>query len=283
MNGRVCLVTGATSGIGLHTAKALAERGARVLMAGIDAVECERALDEVRREVPAADVHPFAADLARLSEVRRLAAEVRALHPRLHVLVNNAGVYPSRHALTEDGIERTLAVNYVAPFVLTTSLLPSLLAAGGARVVNVSSLAHAQGRLSFRADWYCRRPAHPFFAYATSKLAILLFTRALARRHPAHVLTSNAVHPGVVGTALVRSAGLPGRLLGWATFLLRTPARGATASIHAATSAELEGVTGEYFADTRPARASSRAADPELAQRLWAQTARLLERRPTAE
>jgi NAD(P)-dependent dehydrogenase (short-subunit alcohol dehydrogenase family) len=235
MKGRVCLVTGATSGIGLHTAAALAERGARVLMAGIGAAECERALEHVRTEVPGADLHALPGDLSRISEVRRLAATVREQHPHLHVLVNNAGVYSSRHSLTEDGIERMLAVNYVAPFVLTTSLLPNLLASGGARVVNVSSAPHA--------------------------------------------LTSNAVHPGVVGTALVRSAGMPGRLLGWARFLLRTPARGARTSIHLAASPEVEGVTGEYFVDARPARVSSRAADPELAERLWAETVALVDAR----
>lgn len=279
MKGRVCLVTGATSGIGLHTAAALAERGACVLMAGIDAGECERALAHVRTEVPGADLHALPADLSRISEVRRLAAEVRELHPQLHVLVNNAGVYASRHSLTEDGIERMLAVNYVAPFVLTTSLLPSLLASGGARVVNVSSVAHAQGRLAFEPEWFGRRPRHPFFGYARSKLAVLLFTKALARRHGAHALTSNAVHPGVVGTALVGSAGLPGRLLGWAKFLLRTPARGARTSIHLAASPEVEGITGEYFVDARPARVSSRAADPELAERLWAETVALVDAR----
>ena len=276
MHGRVCLVTGATSGIGLHTALGLAERGATVLMAGLDAAECERGVQHVRALVPAADLHALPADLSRLSEVRRVAAQIQAAHPRLHVLVNNAGVFCNHHALTEDGIERTLAVNYVAPFLLTKMLLPSLLASGGARVVNVSSVAHAQGRLAFEEGWFARRHAHPFFAYAASKLAILLFTRALARRHAPQVLTSNAVHPGIVGTGLVRSAGLPGKLLGWATFLLRSPARGAQTSIRVASSADLAHITGAYFVGGRPARTAARAADPDLAERLWEETLALL-------
>lgn len=276
MRGRVCLVTGATSGIGLETAVGLAERGATVLMAGIDAEACDRAIAHVHERVPRAHLRPLPADLSRLSEVRRLAAAVREPHPRLHVLVNNAGVYCSRHALTEDGIERTFAVNYVAPFVLTTSLLPSLLATRGARVVNVSSVAHAQGRLDFDDLSFQRRRYHGFFAYAASKLAILLFTRALASRHAPSVLACNAVHPGVVGTSLVRSAGLPGKLLGWATFLLRSPARGARTSVHLATSPDVVGVSGEYYVDRAPARPAARASDPALAERLWDETLALL-------
>jgi retinol dehydrogenase 12 len=276
MRDRVCLVTGATSGIGLQTSLALAERGATVLMAGIDQTECDRAIDHVQSIVPEAALHPFVADLSRISEVRRLAAAVRSQHPRLHVLVNNAGVFCTRHEVTEDGIERTLAVNYVAPFVLTTSLLPCLVSTGGARVVNVSSVAHHQGRLVLDEGWHRRPPSHGFFAYATSKLAVLLFTRALAQRHSPDVLTSNALHPGVVGTSLVRSAGWPGRLLGWANFLMRSPARGARTSVHLATSPEVATVTGAYFVDDRPARAASRARDPDLAERLWTETVGLL-------
>jgi NAD(P)-dependent dehydrogenase (short-subunit alcohol dehydrogenase family) len=265
MRERTCLVTGATSGIGFETAVSLAERGARVLMAGPDLDQAAHARARLLERVPDADVRAYGADLARMQEVRRLAEQVDGDHDRLHVLINNAGIYATRRQTTVDGYEATLAVNFLAPFLLTSLLHPKMEASEDARVVNVSSVAHIGARIDCDDPHFERRRYHGFFAYAASKLALLSVTRLLARRYPLPGPTMNALHPGVVGTALVRSAGIPGRMLGWAMPLLRAPARGAQTSIHLATASELTGTTGEYFVDGKPRRPSKVATDEALA------------------
>jgi retinol dehydrogenase 12 len=270
MEGRTCLVTGATSGIGFETAVELANRGATVLMAGPDLAQAEQARARLLERVPGAEVRAHGADLSRMDEVRRLAERVHAEHARLHVLINNAGIYANERRITADGYEATLAVNFLAPFLLTSLLHPMMASAPDARVVNVSSVAHAGARFDCDDPHFERRRYHGFFAYASSKLALLSVTRLLAERHPPPGPTMNALHPGVVGTPLVRGAGLPGRLLGWAMPLLRTPARGARTSIHLATAPELVGTTGGYFVDAKPRRPSRVATDEALAERIFA-------------
>jgi retinol dehydrogenase 12 len=269
MRDRTCLITGATSGIGFETAVDLASRGAVVLMAGPDLEQAEHARAQLRERVPGAQVRAYGADLSRMAEVRRLAERVDAEHDRVHVLINNAGIYAARRRTTVDGYEATLAVNFLAPFLLTSLLHPRLQASEDARIVNVSSVAHAGARIDCDDPHFERRRYHGFFAYAASKLALLSVTRLLARRYPTPGPTINALHPGVVGTSLVRSAGLPGRLLGWAMPLLRTPARGARTSIHLAIAPELVGTTGEYFVDAKPRRPSAAARDEVLAERIF--------------
>jgi len=269
MHGKVCLVTGATSGIGYETAVGLAERGATVLLAGPDQPQADHALASLQARVPGARAFAYGADLARMVEVRALAARIGEAHEHVDVLVNNAGIYATKRATTPDGYEATLAVNFLAPFLLTSLLWPRLRERAGARIVNVSSVAHIGGRFDFDDPHFERRRYHGFFAYAASKLAILCFTRELAARSPAPAPTSNAVHPGVVGTGLVRGAGLPGRLLGWAMPVLATPRRGASTALHVACSPELGGTTGSYFVRSRPRSPAAAATDRTLAARLW--------------
>jgi retinol dehydrogenase 12 len=269
MRDRTVLVTGATSGIGFETALALARRGATVLMAGPDLAQAEEARRRLLERVPGASARAHGADLSSMDEVRRLADRVLEHTDRLDVLVNNAGIYATRRQTTADGYEATLAVNFLAPFLLTALLYERLCASEDARVVNVSSVAHVGARIDCEDPHFERRRYHGFFAYAASKLALLSATRRLAKRHPPPGPTFNALHPGVVGTGLVRSAGLPGRLLGWAMPLLRKPDRGARTSIHLATAAELRGTTGAYFVDAEPRRPSEAARDEALAERVF--------------
>ncbi len=269
MEGKTCLVTGATSGIGFATARGLAERGATVLVAGPDLDQARAAAEAIRARAPTARVVPYGADFASLGQVRDLAARILDAHDRLDVLVNNAGVYANRRTITTDGHELTLAVNFLAPFLLTSLLYPRLGQHSAARIVNVSSVAHLAARFDFDDPHFSRRRYHGFFAYAASKLAILSFTRELARRRPPPGPTSNALHPGVVGTPMVRKAGIAGALLGWATPLLRKPEKAARTPLHLACAPGLATTSGEYFVDARPVAPSARATDVELAQRLW--------------
>lgn len=269
MRDRTCLITGATSGIGFETAVDLAGRGAVVLMAGPDTEQAEHARIRLRERVPGAKALAYGADLSRMDEVRRLAERVDAEHDRVHVLINNAGIYAARRQTTADGYEATLAVNFLAPFLLTSLLHSRLQSSEDARIVNVSSIAHAGAKIDFDDPHFERRRYHGYFAYGASKLALLSVTRLLARRYPPPGPTINALHPGVVGTPLVRTAGIPGRMLGWAMPLLRTPKRGARTSIHLATAPELVGTTGEYFVDRKPRRPSATARDDALAERIF--------------
>ncbi len=269
MNGKTCLVTGATSGIGFATAVGLAERGATVLVAGPDLAQAEAAAKAVHARAPAARVHAYGADFSSMNEVRDLAARVLDDHDRLDVLVNNAGVYANRRTITPDGHELTLAVNFLAPFLLTSLLHPRLSERQGARIVNVSSVAHVAARFDFDDPFFTRRRYLGFVAYAASKLAILSFTRELARRRPPPGPTSNALHPGIVGTSLVRKAGLAGALFGWATPFLRSPEKAARTPLHLACAPDLASTTGEYFVDARPTTPAARATDEDLAHRLW--------------
>ena len=224
------LVTGATDGIGRATALGLARRGARVLVHGRSRPKAEAVAQAIRRAGGQAD--PVVADLASLAEVHRLAAEVRAAAPRLTVLLHNAGVFQNERSESREGYELTFAVNHLAPFLLTALLLDHLTASSPARVVTVASVAHGQGRLDFD-DLQSRRDYSGYAAYAASKLANVLFARALARRLEGTAVTSNALHPGVVTTKLLEAGfGMTGI----------TPEQGAATSIWAATAPELADV-----------------------------------------
>jgi NAD(P)-dependent dehydrogenase (short-subunit alcohol dehydrogenase family) len=214
------------------------------------------------------------ADFADQNAVRRLAAEALERYPRIDVLVNNAGAtYPNRR-LTREGVELTLAVNHLAPFVLTGSLLDRLRASTPARIVNISSVAHERAGFDFD-DPAMERGYRPFAAYARSKLANLWFTYELARRLDGSDVTVNAVHPGLVRTALGDHSGSV-RRAGWRLLHLAyrkvslSPDEGADGIVHLATAPELGGVTGCYFVGRQPAESSPRSRDPAAAARLWA-------------
>jgi NAD(P)-dependent dehydrogenase (short-subunit alcohol dehydrogenase family) len=270
VTGRVCLVTGATSGIGRETAIGLAERGAKVIVAGRDHARGRETVAEIAQRTGRRDAEHVVADLSSQAEVRRLAAELRAKHERLHVLVNNAGVITPKRATTVDGIETQLAVNHLAPFLLTHLLLDVLKASAPARIVNVSSQVERLGVVDFDDLGRERRPYERLDAYNQSKLANVLFTTELARRLAGTDVTANCLHPGVIGTNLLvayegRSAPL--------RFLTRRgrpgPKEGAATSLFVATSPTLEGVSGKYFRESAESRPSPRAQDAMVAARLW--------------
>jgi retinol dehydrogenase 14 len=292
MTGRTVLVTGGTSGIGRATTLALATLGAHVAIVGRDLGRCQ----DVAREIDAvggrhADV--FVADLSSQAQVRRLADEVLQTLPRLDVLVNNVGgCWNTRH-LTTDGLERTFAINHLAPFLLTHLLLERLTRSAPARVVTVASNAHAMGRIDFD-DLQGAQSYSGARAYNQSKLANVLFTYELTRRLTGTAVTANALHPGLVSTSF--GADDPGRIqqlvVPFIRPLMKTPAHGAATSVHLACAPDLEHVSGRYFASSRAKQSSKRSYDQATAQRLWQVSAELvgltivapapsLDRRPT--
>lgn len=274
MEGRICLVTGATSGIGRVTAVELARRGAAVHLVARDRAKGEATLAEVAR-AGSGRARLHLADLSSMAAVRALAQEVRDAAPALHVLVNNAGAVEMQRRVTPEGLERTFAVNHLAYFLLTNLLLDRLRASAPARVVNVASAAHRRQTLDF-GDLQSTRRYAGLRVYGRSKLANLLFTRELARRLAGSGVTANSLHPGVVATGFGRSSG------GWMGFgtrliapLLLTPEQGAETVLYLACSPEVEGVSGEYFERCRPVRPSAAARDDAAARRLWEESARL--------
>ncbi len=274
MQGRVCLVTGATQGIGRETALGLARLGADVHVVARDRARGEAVLVEVRR-AGGGNASLFLADLASQASTRALAEEVKARLPRLHVLVNNAGGIFTERALSPDRIEMTFALNHLGYFLLTGLLVDRLRASAPARVVSVSSSAHVGARIDFD-DLQGERGYSGWRAYGQSKLANVLFTRELARRLAGSGVTANCLHPGVVATGFGKNNAGP---FSWgvriaAPFFL-SAARGARTSIWLASSPEVAGVTGEYFARCRVAKVSVAARDDAAARRLWEASARL--------
>ncbi len=276
MTGRTVLVTGGTGGIGKATALGLAARGARVAIIGRD----QGRADDAAREIAATGdvpVEVFVADMSAQSQVRRLADEVLDRLHALDVLVNNVGGYWNTRHVTIDGLEHTFAVNHLAPFLLTDLLLDRLRRGPAARVVTVASHAHAMGRIDFD-DLQGEQSYSGARAYNQSKLANVLFTYELARRLRGTSVTANALHPGVVSTSF--GAEDPGRAQRLAIPLLRpfmrSPGRGAATSIHLASAAALEQVTGSYFVDCKPRKSSELSYDQSAAAQLWQASADLV-------
>jgi len=276
MNGKICLVTGATHGIGLVTARALAAAGATVLLHGRDAELGGALAADIASSTGNSAVRFVRADFMHLDEVRELAERLARL-PRLDVLVNNAALMDgARRRCTAEGYDATFGVNHLAPFLLTNLLLPKLQRSAPARVVVVASEAHRRaGWLDF--DDLMNARVGFLRAYQRSKLANLLFVRALAPRLKGSGVTVNALHPGFVHSQLFRGVGGPLRLL-LSTVLrpfMRSPRRGARSSIYLATSPEVEGESGGYYRDCQRIQPSAAARCPEAAARLWSESERL--------
>lgn len=298
MTGKTCLVTGGTAGIGLVTARELARRGATVIVVGRNEAVGLQAVDAMRRDTGNASVTFMRADLSSLADVRRFAREFLGRHPQLHVLVNNAGALFALRRETVDGVEMTLALNHLGPFLLTNLLLGALKAAAPSRVVNLASSAHedvdgfnfddpeataggfgAYPRTELGSLFYSLAMpwAHPGFKqYARTKLANLLFTRELALRLKASGIAVNAAHPGVIASRFSEGNGV----YGW--FMRRfmavrgiTPEEGALTTLYLATSPEVEETTGGYYTNLQPAQCSPAAKDAEAARRLWELSARM--------
>ena len=276
MNGKTCLVTGATHGIGLVTARALAAAGATVLVHGRDAELGAAVVADIARESGNSAVRFVRADFMHLDEVRELAEQLARL-PRLDVLVNNAAIMDgAARRCTAEGYDATFGVNHLAPFLLTNLLLSKLEQSAPARIIVVASEAHRRaGWLDF-TDLMNARVGF-LRAYQRSKLANLLFMRALAPRLKGSGVTVNALHPGFVHSQLFRDFRGPLRLL-LSTVLrpfMRSPCQGARTSIYLASSPEVEGESGGYYRDCRRVQPSAAARCPDSAARLWSESVRL--------
>jgi retinol dehydrogenase 14 len=270
MVGKTVLVTGGSGGIGKATALGLARLGARVGLTGRDMARAETAAAEIRAESNNTAVDAFAADLSSQSEVRRLARDVLERYPRLDVLLNNVGGFWAHRHVTADGLEHTFALNHLAPFLLTNLLLERLRASAPSRIVNVSSGAQAIGRLDFD-DLQGERKYSGQHAYNASKLANVMFTYELARRLQGTGVTATTLHPGVVKTAF----GAEDQSTFFTIMIplmrpfMKSTTQGAVTSIYLASSPEVEGVSGQYFADRKPKKSNKLSYDTAAAARLW--------------
>ena len=273
MQGKTVLITGGNTGIGKATAIALARMGAQVTITSRSPEKGEAALADIRQQSGSDKVDCMRLDLASLASVRRFAAEFLTTHPRLDVLINNAGLVLSNRSETEDGFESTFGVNHLGHFLLTNLLLPRLKESAPSRIVVLASDAHrgALGGLDFD-DLHARRSYRGMPVYCRSKLANILFTVELADRLRDTGVTVNAVHPGVVGTEFGGADDTTGffrwlvKMTHWAQ---ATPEKGARTSVYVASAPELEGVSGKYFARSKVSRASRAAQDRGAALRLW--------------
>jgi len=265
MAGRTVVVTGGSGGIGRATARRLAELGATVAITGRDHARTQDAADDIRSSTGSL-VHAFSADLSAQAQVRQLAAEL----PHIDVLVNNAGGYWNTRHVTAEGLERTFAVNHLAPFLLTALLLERIRQSRDGRVVTVSSNAQAMGRIDLD-DLHGERSYSGARAYNQSKLANIMFTHELARTLEGTTVTANALHPGVVRTSF--GAEDPGRAQRLVVPLvrpfMRSPHRGADTSVLLASDPDLSTVTGQFFSGGRQTRSSARSYDTDVSRSLW--------------
>lgn len=269
MESKICMVTGATAGIGLATAEALVRRGAEVIVVGRDPVKGAEVTDRLRRETGNGKVVSMTADLSAMSRVRKLAGEFKDRYPRLDVLFNNVGGFYMKRRETEEGVEMTLALNLLSPFLLTNLLLPRLEASGGGRVVNVSSDAHRGGRLDFD-DLEGSRRYGGFRAYARSKLGLVLFSYELARRIGDSPVSVNVVHPGFAATNLGMTDSWIMKAFSPIIRLMATrPDEAADTGVYLATSEDVAGVSGRYFIGRKAAPSSPATYDEAAARRLW--------------
>jgi len=276
MNDKICLVTGANSGIGKVTAKALAAGGATVIMVCRNRDKGQAARDGIVRETRNENVDLMIADFSDLSQIRKLAADVNAKYPRLHTLVNNAGAYNGKRTLTRDGYETTFGVNHLGYFLLTVELLDLLKSSAPARIVNVASEAHRSASVNFD-DLNLENGYSGWKAYGQSKLANVLFTYELARRLEGSRVTANCMHPGFVGTNIFDNVGgLGGKIVRLLTPFMRTPEKGADTIIWLASSPEVEGVTGKYFIDRIAKESNPQSYDTAIAARLWEVSERMV-------
>jgi retinol dehydrogenase-14 len=269
MHGKTCVITGANTGIGKAAAEQLAALGAHVVMVCRNRERGERARTDISAAAQESgrrgSTELLIADLSSQSDVRAVAHDILVAHPKIDVLVNNAGLALARRELTVDGIERTFAVNYLAYFMLANLLLPALRAAGRARIINVASGAHASGRFDLD-NLQGERQYRNYSMYAASKLQDVMFTYALARRLAGSGVTVNTLHPGVVATEIWRQVPVLRTLSRW--FML-SPEKGARTTVYLAASPDVDGVTGEYFDKCQPARTTRISRDTALQEQLW--------------
>ncbi len=269
MGGKTALITGGTSGIGKATAVALAAMGADVVVVGRNQERGEAAVEEIKVQSHSESVELMLADLSAQDEVRRLAGEFLERYDRLDVLANNAGLVQSKRTETSDGIETTLAINHLAPFLLTNLLLDRLEQSAPSRVITVSSEAQRWGNVNFD-DLQSTQKYRGFPVYGLTKLANIVFTYELAERLKGTYVTANCLHPGPVSTNFGKNNSGPMALFfRVAKPFMRTPEQGADTLIWLASSSDVEGVSGKYFSDRKEIEAKKVAYDPAARRKLW--------------
>ncbi|MHB8567369.1 MAG: SDR family oxidoreductase [Nitrososphaerales archaeon] len=268
LRGRICLVTGANSGIGKAASNDLARMGATVVMVCRDESKGESARKEIMRETGNQSIELMIADFSSLESVRKLASDYRKNHDKLHVLLNNAGLILGRRIVTEDGLEETFEVNYLSHFLLTYLLLDTLKVSAPSRIVNISSSAHYSGHLDFQ-DLQGEKKYSPMKSYSQTKLAQVLFTRELAKRLDGTRVTANAVHPGAVRTNWGNEGGVLGIGIRIARPFLLSAKRGAETPVYVASAPELESVSGKYFSNKREEQSSSESYNDNEVKELW--------------
>ena len=276
MNGKICLVTGGTNGIGKSAAQALAKMGATVVIVGRNAPKTAQVVKEIRAINGNNKVDSLPADLSSQQAVRQLAEEFKRKYQHLHVLLNNVGAAFMKRELSVDGIEMTFALNHLAYFLLTNLLLDTLKASAPARIINVSSGAHTSGKIEF--DDLQGERMYGFAAYPNAKLATILFTVELARRLEGASVTVNALHPGITATGFGKNNGRVMATLVTiiAPLFMRPSAKGAQTSIYLASSPTVEGITGKYFYDSQVTPAAQQATDMVVARKLWDVSAKMV-------
>jgi NAD(P)-dependent dehydrogenase (short-subunit alcohol dehydrogenase family) len=273
MEGRVVLITGANSGIGYETTKGLVALGAHVVMVCRDTTKCEDARASIETAVPGASLETMRCDLSVQSDIRRFAAGFRDTHDRLDVLFNNAGCVLNQRRVTADGIEWQLAINHLAPFLLTHLLMDLLRSTAPSQVVTTSSGTHVRGRVNLD-DLQAERGYRPMKRYASTKLMNILFTRSLARRLEGTGVRANCLSPGFVDTGLSRDYG---PVMKWMVKRMTKPQEeGGRTPVWVISSPELANVSGAYFRNMRRKEVSKRAKDDEVAEALWRESERLV-------
>ena len=271
----VAVVTGATGGIGRWIALGMARAGHHVILMGRDRGRGTAALAWIDRQVPEASTELLIADLSLLSETRNAGRQIAACHSRISVLINNAGIFESRPIATAEGHDRVLATNLLCPFVLTEELLPVLVAGAPSRIVNVGSSTSDHARIDpdnlvLGRRWTMQR------AYSQSKLALMMTTFSLADRLKGTGVVANVVHPGLVASGLVRTGGVIGLVWRGLAFAALTEEQGAVTPLHAALAPEFASASGLYLKDRRAVPPNPRALDPDLRERVWWATERLI-------
>ena len=270
MQGKICLITGGTNGIGKVAALELARMGATVIIVGRNADKTAKVVAEIKAASGNKTVDYLLADLSAQADIRQLATEFKAKYSQLHVLLNNAGTIDTKREMTVDGIEMTFALNHLAYFLLTNLLLDTIKASAPARIICVSSGLHTSGKVDFD-NLQGERSYGGMPAYSASKLENILFTIELAQRLEGTGVTVNALHPGWVNTGFGKNNnGLVSKIQSLITPLMaRSPEKGAETSIYLASSLDVEKISGKYFADSKPKPPAPQASDKETAKKLW--------------
>ena len=267
MEGKICIITGANSGIGKATAIGLAMMNATIVMMCRSKERGEEVQKEIIELTGNKKVDLLLCDLSSQESIRKFVSEFKSKYQKLHILINNAGVMLSKRVVSVDGLEMNFAVNYLAPFLLTNLLLDVLKKSAPSRIINVSSAAHRMAKMDFDDLQSEKRKYRLFKIYGISKLALMLFSYELNRRLEGTSVTVNTVHPGVVNTNLGQDQSSFSK--GFAKLFFKKPEKGAETSIYLASSQEVEGITGKYFAKKQQKQSSEESYNEDYAKRMW--------------